>query len=402
MRHILLRSRHMVLAAVTVAVATPVGAQSVPDTRITRDQLRDAPLLQLADPLLLAAGRTADSTSQVVSVTADRSGMTYLLDDGRKQVRVIDALGREVRSFGSEGTGDGQFRQPVGLAVARDSILILDVTVRDRSRAMVLHVYDADGTFRATVTQPRTPGRQLYGKFRGTDSGWVLGQVQQEPPRGGAFQGPFADTMFIAALAPAAFGISTLAAFADTSRFIAEGLLLRRLLEHQPTFAVASDGRIYTNADGGFVVVVHSRDGAVERRIIAEVDRIPVTDGELQESIDQRARSAVNRGSADAFRQHLLRVGRAAFRPVIGRMHASHGGRVLVERLDAQSVSGSDEHRRVWHLIDVEAGLIGNLAVPSDVNVVEFAWPHVYMRLDGIHGGSVMRYRIVSDVNDEP
>jgi uncharacterized protein (TIGR03663 family) len=60
-----------------------------------------------------------------ISVAGD--GTVYVTDTGNKRIQVFDAQGRPQRAFGGEGTAQGQFREPVGLALdPQGNLLVAD------------------------------------------------------------------------------------------------------------------------------------------------------------------------------------------------------------------------------------------------------------------------------------
>jgi PKD domain/NHL repeat len=50
-------------------------------------------------------------------VAVDSSGNVYVADSGNKRIQKFDSNGNFITKWGSEGTGDGQFSQPDGLAI---------------------------------------------------------------------------------------------------------------------------------------------------------------------------------------------------------------------------------------------------------------------------------------------
>lgn len=95
------------------------------------------------------------------ALEVDAYGRLYVLDAQAGQVRVFDASGRHVRSFGRQGAGPGELAQPMGMAMAGDSAL----WVVDPGNAR-FSVFDTTGAVRATV--PRASGLAMFpwpGRF---------------------------------------------------------------------------------------------------------------------------------------------------------------------------------------------------------------------------------------------
>jgi DNA-binding beta-propeller fold protein YncE len=140
-----------------------------------------------------------------VVVTPD--GSLYVLDQGRGRVVEIGLDGR-MTAFGGLGSGDGQLRDPTGLAVAGGRVYVAD-TANAR-----ISVFTTQGVFVSSVLIPEwnrtTPqyvdlvvsedGRSLYASSFATDEilvlgldGRRLGTIRATPPN--RFQGPGAMTL---------------------------------------------------------------------------------------------------------------------------------------------------------------------------------------------------------------
>ncbi|HEV2148996.1 MAG TPA: 6-bladed beta-propeller [Longimicrobiaceae bacterium] len=87
---------------------------------------------------------------QVAALTVDPLGRIYVLDDQAKEVRVFDARGKHVRSFGRKGGGPGEFESPGSLDWDPQGHL----WIVDQSNAR-FSVFDTAGAF---VTSHRRRG----------------------------------------------------------------------------------------------------------------------------------------------------------------------------------------------------------------------------------------------------
>ncbi|HET7583690.1 MAG TPA: hypothetical protein VFK13_02225 [Gemmatimonadaceae bacterium] len=78
--------------------------------------------------LLATVADLADSTAilRAGAVTADSAGRIYVADARAGLVRVFDSTGHLVRTIGRRGTGDGEFRRPLGLGWLGDTLVVLD------------------------------------------------------------------------------------------------------------------------------------------------------------------------------------------------------------------------------------------------------------------------------------
>gem|GEM_PF-635972 len=59
-------------------------------------------------------------------VSVDSSGNVYVTDLGNRRIEKFDNNGNFLFTFGTKGSGDGQFNAPAGLAVTSDSIYVVD------------------------------------------------------------------------------------------------------------------------------------------------------------------------------------------------------------------------------------------------------------------------------------
>ncbi len=86
----------------------------------------------------------------------DNQGNVYVLDRGRHDVQIFDSSGKFLRKFGSYGTGNGQFITPSDIALDNQAnIYVLDQSEFKRD----IQVFDKNGTFLRTLnTTP--PGGQ--------------------------------------------------------------------------------------------------------------------------------------------------------------------------------------------------------------------------------------------------
>src|SRR5205823_6296306 len=62
-------------------------------------------------------------------IALDDSGYVYVVDSSNGRIEKFDATGNFIRKWGTPGTGDGQFAAPQGIAVSRDgSVYVTDYT----------------------------------------------------------------------------------------------------------------------------------------------------------------------------------------------------------------------------------------------------------------------------------
>ncbi len=99
----------------------------------------------------------------VAALEVDRAGRIYVLEPQAKEIRVFDARGAHVRTFGRKGGGPGEFEQPAGLMWDPDGRL----WVVDQQNAR-FSVFDTAGTF--FTSHHRRGGYSLYPWPGGIDA----------------------------------------------------------------------------------------------------------------------------------------------------------------------------------------------------------------------------------------
>ncbi len=87
-------------------------------------------------------GEIKPEEMRITGVTVDKSGAIWVLDKKKYRVAKLDESGKVVLSFGSEGSGAGQFNNPSAIAVSGSGL----VFVADRSNRNV-QIFRADGVF---------------------------------------------------------------------------------------------------------------------------------------------------------------------------------------------------------------------------------------------------------------
>ncbi|HEX2209719.1 MAG TPA: 6-bladed beta-propeller [Longimicrobium sp.] len=108
-----------------------------------------------------ADGNGADVFAMPAALEVDALGRLYVLDAQASQVRVFGPDGRHVRSFGGQGAGPGEFKQPMGMTFAPDGGLWVVDPGNGR-----FAVFDTAGALRTTVR--RASGHFMYpwpGRF---------------------------------------------------------------------------------------------------------------------------------------------------------------------------------------------------------------------------------------------
>lgn len=158
-----------------------VAAGSIDVTSYRQLDARDVDMLSLRQigsiPLGLdSAGVPLDATD-----LASDGRTVFVLDGRRRRLHAVERSGRHGFSAGGWGTGPGQFSDPVRVALAGDTVFVLDVTHHDN-----LQLFDRRGQYLAgrgiaTRTAPST--------FRILGGDLALTTLFPDTVRGGAYFG---------------------------------------------------------------------------------------------------------------------------------------------------------------------------------------------------------------------
>ncbi|MBB6069570.1 hypothetical protein HNQ61_001185 [Longimicrobium terrae] len=95
--------------------------------------------LTRSDSIVLGTG--AETVGDISDFRVSE-GRFYILDGPSKRVRVFDTRGQLVSTIGRQGSGPGEFRSPVSIAVLGNELLVADVAVDN-----ALSRFNAQGAF---------------------------------------------------------------------------------------------------------------------------------------------------------------------------------------------------------------------------------------------------------------
>ena len=379
--------------------------QQAPEVHNTTTALASAPTLILADELRFAPEMDPDTATppDAYGLKVNADGWVFYMDAPRAffrpgassnrapQVWVFDSEGRFRWTIGQRG----DLLNPRALAIARDSVIVFDFSPPRGGRApgSRYHVFAADGLALATHDYADGPPLSLNFNFpalHGTARGWVAeGRFRAETPFGER-SGPHYDSTLVLSFLPAAGEVRRILSYPTAARYQSDDVWSSSpVLSSHPRHAVGGDGRIYVHPGATYSIEVRSHDGTLEKRILGEVDLIPVTDEDFEEGIRRlvrESRDAFQESNNESELNSMLAAiersarwaGKADHRPVLGRMWASRGGSILVERLGLAADPFAITGRKRWDILGPDGRVAGRLETPAGLTVRAFEWPHVY------------------------
>lgn len=379
--------------------------QQAPEIHNTKAALAAAPTLILADELRFVPEMDPDTAAPPAAygLKVNGEGWVFFMDapkamfrpgvpdDRAPQVWVFDSEGRFRRGIGQ----GGDLLRPLALVVARDSVIVFDFSPPRGGRAPGNrhHVFAVDSGALATHDyadgRPHSLDFNSPG-FHGTARGWVAeGRLRVETALGER-SGPHYDSTLVVSFLPAAGEVRRILSYPTAPKYQSDDVWSASpVLSSHPRHAVGGDGRIYLHPGARHAIEVRSHDGTLEKRILGEVDQIPVTDVDFEEGIRwlvRESRDAFEESNSeselnsrlDAIERTARWAGRANYRPVLGRMWASRDGRILVERLDLAPDPFASTGRKRWDVLGLDGRVAGKLETPAGLTVRAFEWPHVY------------------------
>jgi hypothetical protein len=129
-------------------------------------------------PSLAFPRMVTDSLMHVTDVASWSDGQLAILDRSRKQIFVLDTARRTIRVLGRQGSGPGEFQDPLALAVFGDKLVVLD---GDANK--VFTVFAHDGRMLATASRTvegdwfasawRQPHTQMEAPFQSGPEDWT-------------------------------------------------------------------------------------------------------------------------------------------------------------------------------------------------------------------------------------
>lgn len=112
-----------------------------------------------------------DGVAEITELELGVNGNLYVLDAKNNQVHIYQPDGEHILSFGSAGSGPGEFRNPRSIEVERESIFVAE-------RGGTVHKFTANGDFVAQI-KPSTIFH-MNSSFHVVESKIIVGGLKEE------------------------------------------------------------------------------------------------------------------------------------------------------------------------------------------------------------------------------
>ena len=321
------------------------------------------------EPELVIGTVEGDSSYQLFRVagahrTAD--GGIAVVNAGSWQVRIYDARGSFLRSFGSRGGGPEEFGMPVLAGAVSDTLVVVD-----RSQHRTAMVHPDDGFVRLARVDDEVggflnpagtfgTGQVVYG---GAFDMRRIGELREGMNRAHTFYRSANPDGSMAAdfgdKPGAEFFIRTLGGDGPDSRpaLVPFG--------KQPLATVSPD-RFYFAANDDYEIEVYDPSGKLTRLIRLDRDPVAVTADDGSRHIEAMVAEAAQEDEARMIRQRLAQLPLPETFPAFFNLKADALGYLWAERYRRP---GQEES--VWDIFDPEGILTGQIEIPPRVYVLE-------------------------------
>jgi 6-bladed beta-propeller protein len=328
-------------------------------------------------------------------------GTIYVMDSGNHRVKAFSAEGDFLFSFGSEGSGPGEFeRMAASIVIAGETMAIGDAGRR-------LHAFELDGTPIATIAAATSlppgsyPGRIVRDRDRDR---WLLTVSQVfDVEKGGAVEGQptslheFDFTDGIGPPSGLTFnGILPVVTVGEI------GWQVSPIYQQRPVIFHDDLGRLYRVFGEEYGWEVWGADGTLERRVVVNTeDRIPVLEADIERYADgrrERCRTQPN-SECDMYLEEALPTQLALenpeFKPAIYQLDGSSRGDLLVLRADLGNDIIDGFASKTYEFFDPEGRLRGRFERPATFRVIGVTPDRLLaVERDELDVESVVLYRI--------
>ena len=212
-----------------------------------------------------------------------RDGRIVVGDGGSREIRLFDAQGGHLTSFGGEGSGPGEFQRLSWLGmVGTDSVVVYDQPLR---RMTVIEL--STGELRE-VSFARSANTFFPMVLGHTSTGEVIAQLIARVRGADLPAGLLRDSLHVLRFSPDARTVDTIGSFAHQIRDVrmrSIGETRRRIpatLPFSPTAVTAfRDDRIWAGTGEAYAIRGYDVDGRLDRILRRSVEAEPITSGDI-------------------------------------------------------------------------------------------------------------------------
>ncbi len=357
----------------------------VPVVILNAAALDAAPIWELEEAFRVDGESSSDAKlSYIRQIVFSGDSAIVVLESQLPTILIYDTTGAVVRRFGRKGGGPGEFTAPRALAVAGDTLYVLDNTTIHRLRI--------DGRY--------IDGFQIRNSVTVNGRGSVMGATNMlsHTPAGliGYFHVPNLyrgrderverDTMLLQVIDRPSGTVRTILHVEQADSYRNGSVSTPPLFVTDPALAVSPTGELFITRPSGTSIDLFDSDGRHIRRITFQPERRRVSDADVDGLLAYRdswshameARMLAEAGADDAHpdpaeqfakgRRFMRTIPHAEHFPVIGRTLSSDAGELLVERPDLSEGSEEGWGRSgptVWDVIDADGRIKGRLEFPE-------------------------------------
>jgi hypothetical protein len=295
------------------------------------------------------------------------------LSDGRlavannraPDIRVFDAQGRHLHTFGQRGEGPEDFDSPVLMGtLPGDTLLVVDRLLRR------INLYDPDqGFIRGSTADTDIEGYLLTAGMFSSGSVMVRRQVWTEDLPNGFFRFPVQyrsvaldgslehdfgefpgdETLFSAQQVEG--GVMTLSGGSPFGK--------------SPATAVSGDRFFYGSQDA-YEIQVRTQDGTLTRIVRRDKPPAPVTDAHIDALLEDMEAEADDSDQMREYRRMYREAPRPEYHPAHGFLYADTLGYLWVEEY---RLPGEDVRRTT--IFDPEGRMVGSVVIPNRFQIYE-------------------------------
>ena len=321
----------------------------------------------------------------------------WILDAGNHRVKVFGLDGSFRHSFGTQGSGPGEFEQiGTAMSLGPDVVVIVDAGQR-------IHSFGLDGTHRTTVATRAQGQRDALGQPKWVGNRWLI-PVETAFDWGG--QEVFEARPVRIREVDLTTGLGDVAGFdwllrSGSKAVGSMGWIVSPLFHQRPQYVLDGRGRVHVVETTEYDIDVYGPDGSLERRVRNRGERVRVTEADVDaytESRTERCRTRPNSECTLSLQESLpatLAMPRPEYRAVVEQLYVSAAGDLLVLRADIDPNPWESGDDKVYDLFAPDGRLRGRFVRPGTFRVVGLDSERIIaVELDELDVERIVVYRL--------